>query len=170
MSLNNGYYEIPSGIYFGGSQFSILVWVKVKIFTVSSRIIEVSNGRGNNNIILGLTQNLDRLPVCKMFSDSITLLTIKSTIELSLNVWHHLTCVFSSPNGYIYINGTSYTTITDPFAGNPNSVVRSSNFVGRSNWYPTDQDTNADLDELKIFNRSLTQKEILQEMNNNIYL
>ena len=31
LRLDNGYYEIPSSIYFGGSQFSILVWVKVKI-------------------------------------------------------------------------------------------------------------------------------------------
>ena len=48
-----------------------------------------------------------------------------------------------------------------------NAVQRSSNFIGRSNWYHggTDQDADADFDDLKIFNRALSQQEIKIHMN-----
>ena len=47
------------------------------------------------------------------------------------------------------------------------NVVRDSNFIGRSNWFLNgDKDVDADFDNLKIFNRALTQKELQLEMTN----
>ena len=47
------------------------------------------------------------------------------------------------------------------------NITRTSNYIGRSNWM-VDQDANADYDDLKIFDRSLNQQEILFEKNNNL--
>ena len=51
----------------------------------------------------------------------------------------------------------------------PINVLRNVNFVGRSlDWSPSgyEMDTNANIDELKIYNRALTEQEIFNEMNN----
>ena len=49
------------------------------------------------------------------------------------------------------------------------NATRLFNFIGRTDNFPTIPDINAIIDELKIFNRALSQKEIQFEMNNNIY-
>ena len=166
-----GSYQLPAGIYFSGSQFSILVWINVRSFNSWSRVIEVSNGPDVNNIALSITESTSGYPVCMMHIDANTIIFgVKSTIQLELNKWQHLACVFNSPNGFIYIDGVSYTALRDPFSSNPAASTRSSNFVGRSSWYPGDLDTNADIDELKIFNRALSQQELFYEMNNNMFL
>jgi len=57
----------------------------------------------------------------------------------------------------------------------PSNIIRSSNFIGRSNWYfasqSTDPDADADLDEIRLFNRGLTQQEIELDfsLNSNPY-
>ena len=50
----------------------------------------------------------------------------------------------------------------------PNNITRTQNYVGRSNWY-IGQDAEADLDEIKIFDRALTAMQIKSEMNNDMY-
>jgi hypothetical protein len=91
-----------------------------------------------------------------------------------LNKWHHLACVFSFPNYFIYIDGNLATvpgSKTTHSSFSLANVVRSSNFIGRSNWYSSnnaDADADADLDDLKIFNRALSQQDIQWEMNNNL--
>ena len=49
------------------------------------------------------------------------------------------------------------------------SATRILNYIGRGDFYPTQPVINAIIDELKIFNRALSQKEIQFEMKNNIY-
>jgi hypothetical protein len=94
-------------------------------------------------------------------------------IALGINQWQHLACVYSFPYYFIYIDGTLVTapgSQTTYSSFNIKNETRTSNFVGRSNWYinGVDQDADADFDDLKIFNRSLSQQEIQSEMNNNL--
>ncbi len=43
--------------------------------------------------------------------------------------------------------------------------IRDSNYLGRS-WHSSDSYADADIDDLKIFNRALSQQEIFYEMSN----
>jgi hypothetical protein len=99
---------------------------------------------------------------------------IESLTGLNLGEWYHLVCMFKNGIGYIYINGTN--TALGPII-KPLPIIRLSNFVGRSNWRVQQQnnnlyelDSNADIDDLKIFNRALTEDEIRADMDNTFYL
>ena len=45
------------------------------------------------------------------------------------------------------------------------NTTRILNYIGRGDNYPTQPDLNGTIDELKIFNRALSQQEIQFEMN-----
>ncbi len=104
----------------------------------------------------------------RVFSGSTTISLLKSSQQLEKDKWQHVTFVLSLPNVFIYIDGqlAGNDTATDI----PMNVTRSVNYLGRSMWSSLDTDLNADLDELKIFNRALTNEEILFEMNNEIFI
>jgi hypothetical protein len=67
-------------------------------------------------------------------------------------------------NAILYVNGAVAKSFTVPIL---RGVYRTSNFVGKSNW-PDSLNVNAVYDDLKIFNRSLTQSEI-QMVSNSYY-
>jgi hypothetical protein len=171
LSLTNGFYRVPPGVYFSGTELTIMAWVKAKSIQYYSRLIDFGNGIDNENIVLALSSENNGQPYIFLktgvddFYDS-------SLQSLNLNQWQHLAFVFSFPYYFIYIDG--YLT-TAPGSSAPftsfcfANVVRSSNFIGRSNWFVNgDEDADADLDDLKIFNRALSQQEIQSEMNNNL--
>ena len=47
----------------------------------------------------------------------------------------------------------------------PRGIVRTGNYFGKSNWLEANSNPIAQFDDLKIFNRSLSQQEILKVMN-----
>ena len=167
LSLTQGYYKMPPRVYFNGN-FSLLTWVKIKQISYQARLIEVSNGRNNNNLAFILNYQSTLSPYFRLFSGSTTISLLKSSQQLEKDKWQHVTFVLSLPNVFIYIDGqlVGNDTATDI----PMNVTRSVNYLGRSMWSSLDTDLNADLDELKIFNRALTKDEILFEMNNEIFI
>jgi len=90
-----------------------------------------------------------------MFNDDSNILAFGSNKNLSLNTWQHLAFVFSFPYSFIYIDGE--LTGTGQSTSSPLKRLRDSNFIGRSNWYPLDDDADFDLDELKIYKKALSQ-------------
>jgi hypothetical protein len=92
-----------------------------------------------------------------------------SSIRLQLNQWQHVAFVYKIGNGLLYLNGVQQSSISAPSNSFPNKVFRMTNHIGRSNWYPSDVDANADFDELKIFNKALTFEEVQYEMNTDMF-
>ena len=164
----NGYYKVPSGVYFNGGDFTIMVWIKVRNYNYWSRVIDFGTGPISNMVTLAVSEITSGYPLISFHSSSGTM-SIKSSISLELNKWKHLTSVFSLNNGFIYIDGVSYTGSVPSLTVGPINIVRTSNFVGRSN-NPGEADVDADMDELKIFNRALSQQAVANEMNNNMFL
>ena len=74
--------------------------------------------------------------------------------------WQHLAMTLNGNSFNIYINGQSVLTSN---ANSPRKITRTRAYVGRSNW--GDYYANYELDDLKIFNRSLTSSEIIKVMN-----
>ncbi len=173
ISLTNGYYKLPPRVYFNSS-YSFLAWVKLKQITNWARILEVSNGAPNDNVIFGFNKEMTD-GISNVVYDGPTLNSIldaASSTILTLNKWQHVAFVLNFPNFYLYLDGQQVYTTTA--INVPNNVIRTVNYVGRSVFYEyqlgLDPDANADLDELKIFNRGLSQSELLFEMNNSIVL
>ena len=164
LSLVNGYYKVPNGVYFSGD-FTIMVWIKVRNYNFWSRIIDFSLGQTNCVAFSISGDNVGR-PMCEIFSTQHTW-RVESTVELGLNTWVHFTCTLAQTSGAIYRNGLIVSNTVIAYTAGPQNVVRNSNFIGRGNWQ--NQDADADFDELKIFNRALSQQEIVDEMNNNMF-
>ena len=79
---------------------------------------------------------------------------------INVNQWSHVAVTFNlAGTASLYINcqlvgaGSGYLM---------NYALRTTNYIGRSNW--GDSDLNAVLDEVKIFNRPLSMSEIATEM------
>ena len=172
LSLKNGYYKVPPGVYFSGTQLTIMAWVMVRRFNHDSRLIDFGNGNSQKNIVLSLSDDLSLGKPYLFYHTGTGSIKDFSTIPLKSSQWQHLACIFSFPFYSIYIDGIETTTPrskTNLASFSFENVIRSSNFIGRSNWHHlADKDADADIDDLKFFNRALTQKEIQFEMNNNL--
>ncbi len=130
--LTSGHYKVPNGFYFTGSDFTIMVWIYVRSYETWSRVIDFGVGQ-TNTVFFAITGDAVGRPTLQIYSDQNDF-RVESTIQLGLNNWVHLAGVLNQPNGYIYINGVSYTNLRSSFVAAPSRVLRNSNFVGRSNW------------------------------------
>ncbi len=90
------------------------------------------------------------------------------TGPLQLNQWQHVSFTFSNSTlkSFFYLNGTLKNSITATAA--PNNVLRTKNYIGKSNWGGPNVD--AIYDEIKIFSVALTQPQIQKEIQNEFYL
>jgi hypothetical protein len=155
--LSNGYLQVPSGIYFTGSYFTITAWVKLYAHNSYAQIFDFGNGKDNNNVMFGYTTNGGlRLAVLSGSAFS----SISNSIS-SLNTWYHVAAVLSGTTGYVYINGVQVATGT---VNAPNNISRTSNFIGRDNW-PDDSYAYAAYDELKIYNTALSAYNVNLDMS-----
>ena len=137
LSLSTGYYKVPPGVYFSGTQFSFMAWVKVKTFTACMRLIDFGNGSNNENFVYGLSTSSNNRKPYVYFSTGADIFTGFSQTVLNLNQWQHLACVYTFPFYSIYFDGiertlpgskTSYSTFS------MENGTRTSNYIGRSNW------------------------------------
>jgi hypothetical protein len=169
LALNTGWTKVPSGIYFDSTEFTISVWIYPNNVGFSSRIIDFGNGQNADNILLSLSQSNSLQPYFQIYTASSQYFSTFSTISsklITLNQWQFLTATFNGINARIYLNGTlkgesttqSYTRLTN--------VYRSDCYIGKSNWYD-DGYSNSYLDDLRFYNKSLTQEEIIELMNYN---
>ncbi len=84
---------------------------------------------------------------------------------LPLNTWSHMASTFSELTISLYINGVM---VANGSAPEPPNVFRAQNYVGKSDWHG-DAFVDANIDELKMFDRALTQAEVHFEMNNGMF-
>ena len=166
ISLQTGYLNIPASDFFGTGKFTIMAWVNVRNYNTWSRLVDfgLSGMNKYDNIAVALSLSNTGMPTFEIRIGTVKEVgKIQPTKMLSLGVWEHLACTVDYPNGYTYINGNIEIRSISNF--NFTTEIRDSNFLGRSWNYPLDADADADIDDLKIFNRALSQQEILDEMN-----
>ena len=156
--LNSGYYSLPSDVYFNGT-FSFLAWVKPTAFTGNSRIIDCGNGQSSDNVIIMYTSGSGGRPAVQLFKGGASQPTLISSKITSINRWYHLAVVLDERNLTIYVNGSSVASLA---YSRPNGVVRSSCFIGKSNW--GDADASIYLDDIYIYDRDLSLYEILYKI------
>jgi hypothetical protein len=97
LSLSNGYYQVPSGVYFNSS-YTVMAWVYVRAYNSWSRLIDFGIGNNNNNIIIALSSGVSGNPNQQFYINQNRTLMMDTLQILSLNTWKHLAFTFSSKN------------------------------------------------------------------------
>ena len=154
--FSDGYYQVPSGVYFNGD-FSVAVWVKINAQTDSSRIIDFNNDECSiNNVIVGASNSGNNLPFLQHIV-SIFNSRVDSNLALIRGQWTHLAVTLNEMTGSIYINGLLAGQAFDVYV--PRYANRTLNYIGKS-CSGSVGNLWADLDDLRIYNRALSQSEI----------
>ena len=160
LALNTGWTQVPPGVYFNTPQFTISVWVYPSNVGDDARVFDFGYGQLVDSIILSLSFGNSLKPYLTIFSGSTLEFTVISSQNLVLNQWQFLVVTFDGTNVQIYLNGV----VT---AGNSNQNTllttksRSKCYIGKSNW-DSQGFSDSYLDDLRFYNQSLTQSDILE--------
>ena len=160
LDLNVGYVQAPEGVYFSGD-FTITVWVMYRNIKSNYAKILDFGSPGIDEVILGVVETSG----CIEFTifDAYQHIVNKANEPLREKQWYFLSTVLKDSKAAIYNNrilkqeGPSYRA---------RNITSFTNYIGKSAWNNV-PNTNGKIDELKIFNRALTESEILEEMNAN---
>ena len=183
LALELAYASIPSGVFFDTPELTITVWVNpyfawnILRFTItnsvyeSARIIDFGIGAANSNIVLALDSTSSvsspfnnpqacsaAYPTFIIYDGTSNKSSVTSNKPLSENKWHHLAATFNGITLNLYMNGTIVGTQSLNYLM-PKSLMRSLNYVGKSNW-AGDGYSLAHLDDLRFYNKSLNQMDI----------
>ena len=156
LDLNSGYIQAPSGVYFAGD-FTVTFWMFVRQQLSCSRVIDFANGAGNDNVLFAFKGSSFGAEIY----DSNKMSQLWATKQFILNEWYFIAIVLKGTTLSFYYNGT---LVGNPSANVPRNIMRSSNYVGKSNWN-SNPNANAKYDDLKFFNRALNQTEVNIEMD-----
>ncbi|HSA03058.1 MAG TPA: FG-GAP-like repeat-containing protein, partial [Candidatus Paceibacterota bacterium] len=149
---------VPAGIWFG-SEFTIEVWVYERSYNNWSRVIDFGNGPSADNVLFALSEGYGGQPIFQVYQGSVCKTSLRMT-AIPLLQWVHLAVTLKSGTATLYVNGVPMAS--SPSVA-PNTVNRTSNFIGRSNW-TADQYANALFDDLRIWNVARTAEQIRNGM------
>ena len=164
LALNGGWTQVQSGVYFDSIEFTISVWVLPQQIGSNSRIFDFGNGWQSDNVVLTLEYVSTPKNLFQIFQSSTIKLDAISSQNLTLNEWQFIVATFNGTNARLYLNGTltaeSNQNYTLPI------ITRTNCFIGKRNW-PQNGYSWSYLDELRFYNKSLNQKEILKLLYQN---
>ena len=146
--LNQGYVQIPPGVYFRGD-FTVIVWIQFKSIQTWARIFDFGNGSPMDNVLLSTYFSFSQLGG---YVYSGTSLLGVSAASIQLNQWYHVAFILIGRTGSIFLNGIQSANGT---LYQPNSVTRSNNYIGKS-WSSGDPTINAIIDDFKIYNGAMS--------------
>ncbi len=157
----NDYVDLPDGFSDFSNGLTIMVWAYPTASKNWARFVDLGNGQANNNILFfrgGTSRDL----LFEVYRDSSGgWLIAANTIELDR--WQHFAVTQDSTGKVIiYKNGQPIRTGTIKI---PKNVIRTQNYIGRSNWSTIDEYYQGQMDDVRIFNRVLSQSEIIAGMN-----
>jgi len=158
----NDYVDVPDDVYFNDNTYTIEAWVYLRSYNNWCRLIDFSQGPGDDNVIAALSSGTTGKPHLDVYvGNSAGDGGCPSTTQFPLNRWAHIAFVQDGSNGYIYINGVQTGTSTS--MQTPASVSRTINYVGKSAW-SGDPTANMKVDELRIWSVARTANQIKADM------
>ena len=158
LELNGGWTQVPSGVYFDTPEFSISVWVYPQQVGSFSRIIDFGNGPYKENLVFGLTFGTSLHPYVYLNKTN-----YESSTILTTNAWQHVAATYDGNNLNIYLNGLTVMSYSVTYS--LPLINRTYCYVGKSNW--VDGYSWSYFDDLRFYNKSFTQTEIMLLMNEN---
>lgn len=148
--LGSGFLQAPEGFYIN-RDFTISAWVRVNMFSLWARLIDLEN-----TIVFTLFKNYEPTPVfiCRPGR-------VESPTRLNYGQWYHIAATLEGNLGKIYLNGRLDARSVISCTTGLKTLI---NYVGKSNSNGNGL-AFADIYDLKIYNRSLTNSEIIKYMN-----
>jgi hypothetical protein len=136
-----------------------MAWVKIYSYVQYQRLIDCGNNQVDNVLLMPSKSNT--MAVCTLngvnaYGDQLTSYTA------TLNTWFHVGWTVSGSVTQVYANGVQ--VLTNGQVQIVQAVNRTKCYFGQSNW--NDAISNADFDEIKFFNRALSQAEVQNDYNN----
>lgn len=147
------------------STFSIETWVYPRS-TNYDRFVSNYSSAVNGSIILDSynATNNGRGTRFNVYGTSNVLHSVGAANALTLNAWNHVAATFNNGVMVIYVNGFEVVTGTAPFTSIPQ--IASSFVFGEDKVVGTAEYFNGKMDEVRFWNKSLSQSEIMADMNN----
>lgn len=147
------------------STFSIETWVYPRS-TNYDRFISNWSSSINGTIILDSYNATDngRGVRFNIYGASNALFNIGAANALTLNAWNHVATTFNNGVMTIYVNGFEVVSGTAPFTSIPQ--IASSFVFGSDKVISTPAYLNGKMDEVRFWNKALSQSEIMADMNN----
>ena len=162
INLNNGFTQVPSGVFFDTPQFSISLWVLPQSLSANTKVFEFANAWHVDEINIGLVQLGQMQPGFGIYTGSISTVSLSSTINIVPGQWQFLVVTYDGSMFKIYINAVLTGSV--PLIYNMPYIVRTSNFFGKSN-NPGNGFSQSILDDIRFYNISLTQMQINDLLN-----
>ena len=146
--------NINSINFTGKTELSVMAWVRPTAATTGTNYIVSSDWNGVADSPFALTLNIGR-PEFNIYNGSRTSTSLGST-ALSNEVWHHLVGVWNGTHTSIWVDGTLNNT--DAEAGSIGITTNARVWINRRSASSTF--LNISMDEIAIWNRSLSTSEI----------
>ncbi len=166
LALNGGFTQVPAGYYFSTPQFTVTAWVYPSQVGTWARIFDFGSSGTmlTNSIELSLTSFSLNCPTFVIHDQSTNIIgSSQSITPLEQNKWNFITVTYNGSELSLFINAT----LVDSAQVNSNDipkVQRTSNFFGKSN-LATDGVSHSYLDDIRFYNISLNQPQIIDLMN-----
>jgi hypothetical protein len=165
---SNTYWHLPPAVYFSGD-FTIMFWIKVYSCSAWSRFLDCGNGKYSDNVIVAITTAYGEQCQPGFYSDfdyshDRNLQISYTQAPLTESSWTHLAWCVTGSTARVYMNGVSSNQTDSSFNQLPKNLIRSKCYFGKSDW-DGDPYANADSDEIKFYDRGLSEAEIQHDFN-----
>ncbi|MEZ4732592.1 MAG: FG-GAP-like repeat-containing protein [Caldilineaceae bacterium] len=143
--------------------FTVEAWARYNEFHRWSRIIDLGNGAGRDNILFA-NRDFSNDLVFEIHTDS-GASTLTAVNALDVDTWIHLAATIDSQgNAKLYKNGVEIASGVMPL---PTTIRRATNYLGRSNW-SQDGYLHGALDEVRIWQVARSTEQIRATMLQNL--
>jgi hypothetical protein len=149
----DGHVGLPSALPSFSTGFTIEAWARPTNDALFGRIVDLANGPASDNIIVHRLWREDKIALTVWQGGTQVSQLVAPAGSLVNNSWQHFVATLS-PTGAtaIYRNGTLVASGTSPM---PRNLVRTANYIGRSNW-TTDEYFGGDIDDVALYDHALT--------------
>jgi MSHA biogenesis protein MshQ len=157
----NDHFVVPPISTDFSSGFSAMAWVDFGSNNNWERIFDFGNGAANNNIVFTRQGSTNHLRF-EIFNGGASCGNIQADNGIVSGRHHYAVAVASDNTVVLYRDGAAIKSGTT--ACLPPNVTRNINYIGRSNW--NNEYFESEIDELKIFDSTLTATNISNIYNN----
>ncbi|MFT4807201.1 MAG: MSHA biogenesis protein MshQ [Paraglaciecola sp.] len=157
----NDHFVVPPMSTDFSSGFSAMAWVDFGSANNWERIFDFGNGAANNNIVFARQGSTNHLHF-EIFNGGASCGNIQADNGIVSGRHHYAVAVASDNTVVLYRDGAAIKSGTT--ACLPPNVTRNINYIGRSNW--NNEYFESEIDELKIFDSTLTATNISNIYNN----
>ena len=162
MDGNSSYLKLPSDLNKSlGGDFTVSTWAKFDSLNWWMRVFDFG-ANDKSYAFLGLSAPND-LRYALLTDGTAGELNMTATGVVKEKEWHHFTLVRENKVMKLYVNGILYAESATFGDNTPCDIENSLNYIGKSQ-FSADPYFHGYIDEFKVFNKALTDKDIIENM------